>query len=358
MPTTQEYGEVAGENDGVVWLAKKIVADKRFAGATVMFWWRAIYGSKLSNKPTVSSDSDFDKKLSIYNQEQQEIKEAAAVFSASNQNLKEMFKYMILAPRFRVLSVDDSAQTDLLEDVGIGRLLSPEALNNKIKATTGYQWSLFWDEKQDELLRSYYMFYGGIDSDGVSDRPLELNTLMSAVVERMANEIACPIAIKELDTTVENRNLFSDINPRLEPISDANILKIKTEIQNLHSRLLKEELSLNSVELNATYNLFYEIWNERKNSVNKDNYSIVLAHDEVENPDGKYGEFCFYSPVVRFDESVWVDGVIDWSKINNHQSDADSPNTLLGVFISPEQTMRAWIAVLTYMLNDYRFVVE
>jgi len=354
MPTVKEYGEVSGETDGLVWLAKQIVEDPRFAEATVAFWWRAIYGETLSNKPTASSDSDYNQKLTIYHQEQSEIAEFSDVFNANNQNLKVMFSQMLMGERFRVSKVDESATATNFKEIGIGRLLTPEELDKKIEATTGYKWAKFWDKTQSELLDDYYMFYGGIDSDSVVDRPTELNTLMSAVIQRMANEMACPLALRELDVDASKRKLFGDIDGRLEPTNSSNILKIKMEIQNLHKKLLGEELALDDEELLATYNLFYEIYNERKNSIRKDKYPIMLYSDASE----QYGEFCFTQGILRFDESVWQDGVIDWSKSVTNPSHPSSPESQLGLFYSPEQTMRAWIAVLSYMLNDYRYIVE
>ncbi len=352
MPTIKEYGEVANEKDGLIWLAKEIVKDERFAKASVEFWYEAIFSTPLVSKPTATQDSDFEQKLARYNQQEQEIAQAAKVFLQSNQNLKEMLAYMIMSERFRVSKVEEGANRANLRDVGVGHLLTPEQLDRKIQALTGYRWSKFWDEEQHELLNDYYMFYGGIDSDGVSKRASELTTLMAAVIERMSNEIACPLALKELDVSPDKRKLFGDINPRLEPTNEANILAIKKEIQHLHEKLLGEKLALDDEELVQTYNLFYAIYYERKLSANSDKYPVTLYSDDNE----KYKEFCFTEGVVRFDDDVWEK--IDWSKALSNPSDANSPQSKLGLFYSSEQTMRAWIAVLSYMLNDYKFIVE
>ena len=357
MPTIKEYSEVSGYDDGVIWLAKQIVEDERFAKASVMFWFKAIFGSELSSRPTVSSDDDYSKKLQIYNQEQLELDKLAEVFKNTNQNLKKTFVAMLMSERFRVKSVDESSSKELLEKVGVGRLLTPEELDKKVYALTGYRWSAFYDKNISSLLDSYYMFYGGIDSDGVDKRVDELTALMSAVVSRMANEIACPIAIKELDS--DQRVLFSDIDPRLEPISAQNNLSIKKEIQNLHKKLLNEDLDLDDVEIESTFHLFYDVWNMRK-SFNQQglddgslkHYSDYLYAEKQYDENLSYEEFCF-TDTTRFKDDVWDS--IDWD------ADKDSPNSpynKLGVFYNPKQTMRAWIAVLTYMFNDYRFIVE
>ena len=46
--------------NSVQWLAEKIVADDRFAQATVKFWWPAIMGVEIATPPEDESDSGFE----------------------------------------------------------------------------------------------------------------------------------------------------------------------------------------------------------------------------------------------------------------------------------------------------------
>ena len=47
-------------DNSVQWLARKIVADERFAEATVKFWWPAIMGSEVAEPPEDEEDADFE----------------------------------------------------------------------------------------------------------------------------------------------------------------------------------------------------------------------------------------------------------------------------------------------------------
>ena len=54
-------GDAAPDSDNSVqWLAKRIVADERFAEATVTFWWPAIMGSEVAEPPEDEADADFE----------------------------------------------------------------------------------------------------------------------------------------------------------------------------------------------------------------------------------------------------------------------------------------------------------
>ena len=49
---------IAPDSDNSVqWLAERIVADKRFAEATVKFWWPAIMGSEVAEPPEDEGDA-------------------------------------------------------------------------------------------------------------------------------------------------------------------------------------------------------------------------------------------------------------------------------------------------------------
>ena len=60
MRTPGFAGEQAPKPDSVQWLARKIVADERFAEATVKFWWPAIIGSEVAEPPEDQGDADFE----------------------------------------------------------------------------------------------------------------------------------------------------------------------------------------------------------------------------------------------------------------------------------------------------------
>ena len=63
--------------DSLQWLGEQIVADPRFAPATVRFWWPAIYGSEPLVAPTNPSALDYQGQLNAFNAQEVEIGEIA-----------------------------------------------------------------------------------------------------------------------------------------------------------------------------------------------------------------------------------------------------------------------------------------
>ena len=74
-------GEPApSSDDSVQWLARKIVADDRFAEATVGFWWPAIMGSEVAEPPEDTGDTDFEGRLLAANAQASEVERLARGF--------------------------------------------------------------------------------------------------------------------------------------------------------------------------------------------------------------------------------------------------------------------------------------
>ena len=73
--------EVAPNSDNSVqWLAQQIVADERFAEATVKFWWPAIMGSEVAEPPEEEEDADFEGRLLAANAQGAEVARLARGF--------------------------------------------------------------------------------------------------------------------------------------------------------------------------------------------------------------------------------------------------------------------------------------
>lgn len=311
-------------DDSVRWLAEQIVADDRFASGTVKFWWPAIFGEDAMERPLDSSAEDYDLQIVIYNAQTQEIERLAAPFrngtagiGRGEYNLKDLLLEMVLSPWFTARRIDQPSATQeiALASIGSGRLSTPEQLHRKIIATTGLSWSKPWDDDEAELLLEYRTLYGGIDSDGITDRIEDINTLMNQVVDRMTTEMTCEMVAKDFQLPADQRLLFpfTDINDI--PLGEGanNILQ---NIQYLHDRLLGESLSVTNEEIEATYLLFNEIRNLR---IAEDRSTALYNENEI----------C----------------QLDW----------DDPER---IELDPQHTLRAWMAVLNYLLSDYRFLYQ
>ena len=238
------------------WLAQKIVADPRFAEATVKFWWPAIMGSEVVEPPAEEGDADFQGQLLAANAQSAEVKRLATEFQqgfrfGAAYNLKDLLVEMVLSQWFRAdaLSYEDPVRAVALSDAGARRLLTPEELAQKTAALTGFQWGRrintdCWqgcDARPSSLTQDYRLLYGGTDSDGITERARNVTSVMAAVAMTHATQASCPIIMRELYLLPsEERKLFAHVDQFVSPVLEFSDL---FEIQAASS-LQREILSL------------------------------------------------------------------------------------------------------------------
>ena len=237
------------------------------------------------------------------------------------------------SPYYRLTNI--APETDDLRKlqyagIGTGRLLTPEMLHRKIEAVFGVPWR---ESDRDQLLstRSYRILYGGIDSDDVTQRITSPNGIMANVQWRMANAMACRVTARDLAIPQQERRLFKFVEQSFQPLDDNGfevagaIAATKANIQFLHQHILGEEISIDDPEIETTYQLFFETWQESKAQVASEEISRFL-------PGSCRGE---------------RDLITDEEFPEEQRIREDR-----------EGTVRAWMAVVTYLLADYRFLHE
>jgi hypothetical protein len=230
--------EIAPSSDNSVqWLARRIVADERFAEATVKFWWPAIMGSEVAEPPGDEGDADFEGRLLAANAQGAEIQRLARGFRRGFQgrqayNLKDLLVESVLSKWFRADLVEDGdpVRQVALGDAGARRLLTPEELARKTDALTGFQWRRWvrfdtWRPASElelsALTDEFRLFYGGIDSDGITERARDITSVMAGVARLHAIEVSCPVVRREFFLVPESeRRLFSGFDPLVTPRSE------------------------------------------------------------------------------------------------------------------------------------------
>ena len=224
-------------DNSVQWLAGQIVADDRFAEATVKFWWPAIMGVEVARPPEDRNDSDFEAMLLTSNAQSAEVERLAAAFQTgiaggAPYNLKDLLVEIALSPWFRAesLAEDHPVRSAALRLAGVERRLTPEELAWKTQAITGYGWGRRIRTELREggyvtgLLNEegdYRLLYGGIDSVGITERADDMTALMAAVAQSHAVEASCPIVQREFLLLPDaKRRLFGGIDKSVSPISE------------------------------------------------------------------------------------------------------------------------------------------
>ena len=138
-------------------------------------------------------------------------------------------------------------------------MASPSLLAKKIRAVTGVPWSRSWD-RTDELLSDYRILYGGMDSDTILERLTVPNGVMSAVAWRMANEMSCRLVSWEFSRAQKERKLFPLVEVDELPTNAES--ELKAQLIQLHQVILGERLSAESEELERSYQLLLDTFNE------------------------------------------------------------------------------------------------
>lgn len=228
------------------------------------------------------------------------INETKNRFVASNYDFKRLVKDIVLSDYFRAQNLAVTEAPSEYVDVGTGRLLTPEELDRRIRAVTQANYDWRGPNSNSGLGGRHYLLYGGIDSDEVTTRTTEPTSLMDGVQERIANQVACERVANDL---ANSGSMFpfavaTDV-PENQPGEDS----IRQNIVHLHRLLLGEDRTVNDAEAEATFQLFLD----------------VRAVGETSIP----------------------------SQCRANGVSTDSNGTVL-----------PWMAVVTYLLSDYRFLYE
>jgi len=316
----------AQQANSLQWLAQNMVADSRFASGSVRFWWPAVFGSEPLPLPTETQDSDYQQKLAIYSEQQRLITELAQRFADGHAgtathgvyNLKDLLVDMVLTPVFRAATTNGNPMPD--SDMGQGQLLTAEQLNRKIHSATGYTWHHSWDPDNALLTTDFYGIYGGIDSDTVVQRATQLNTMMYAVSNRLSHEMVCDVVIEEFSLSASQRQLFTLVEMDDTPLSNA--AAVQQQVNRLIDRIWGNPRTDLSLEQQQAFNLFREVWQSRLDSAPSD----YLYHNNVADGHDDNDEYCR----------------LDWDNADNG-----------ALLRDPNHTLRAWMALLSYLLSDF-----
>ena len=351
--------ELAPDPDNSVqWLAEKIVADDRFAEATVKFWWPAIMGSEVAEPPEDERDADFEGLLVAASAQGAEVARLAEGFrlgfhelhEGRAYNLKDLLVEIVLSEWFRADAVEDAdpVRRVALREAGARRLLTPEELARKTLALTGVQWERRINEgwpyeaRPSALTIDYRLLYGGIDSDGVTKRARDLTPVMAGVAKRHAMQIACAAVTREFYLRPKSEwRLFDGIDRNT---TDRGAIRGK--LVELHDKLLGVEVTPDSVDVETAYGVFADARERRRRSGDTwfDHWNCYAgAHDRF------FFEGLLDDIIVEKENEKghrWHD--FDWGRVEAYLDRID--------WSDHRHTAHAWVVVLAYLLMDYRYL--
>ena len=184
------------------------------------------------------------------------INDAKNRFIASNFDFKALVKDIVISDYFRARNLDPAESPAAYADVGPGRILTPEELDRRIRAAAGNGYSWRGPNSNSGLGGRHYLLYGGIDSDQVIVRTTTPTSLMDGIQERVANQVACERVANDLYNA---GLLFPVADDNDTPDTGPGETAIRQNIAYLHRYLLGEEFGVNDAEVNATYQLFLDV---------------------------------------------------------------------------------------------------
>jgi len=335
------FGDVAlptgARREALQWLGTQISRDRRFALAAVHNMYRGLTGQTALAPPEDLEDPNYDIDIVAFDAQREMFDAITDTFVDDDHNLKSAVRELVLSPYFRAVDLDAFGQTrsDELDSLGMARLLTPELLNRRLEAVLGYPWRASTNST-DYLLREYRIFYGGIDSNNVTRRIEAPNGLIGNIGLRMSAQMACRAVPHDFTEPMEERLLFPFVEPTYAPedvngfVIDEAVNGIRQNIVYLHQHLLGERLAPSDPEIEATYQLFYDTWQE--------GVAGIADDDETTVPNGtNLNWFC------QANNDPWTGVELD----EDERLRAD-----------PNYTVRAWMAVVSYLLADYRFLYQ
>jgi hypothetical protein len=329
------------ENKLLPWMTARLVKDERFAYAVVKTFYTGLIGVPPMSYPRDgANDPTFTERLHAWSAQDAFLRKTAKDFAAGGMNAKQVVRTVVKSPYFR--AIKGAGSDALLADLGPGRLLTPEMLDRKLRAVMGTHWGDWTTslEPYPYLTRQYDSFnilYGGIDSFSVVDRATHLNAVMAGVVERMSNQMACRTVAWDFTKPKAERLLFPEVDVTSLPTSDE--AAIRRNLVALYARLLGEAVEPNGEEVNAAYKLFTDTHVELSKTAKPDAL-----------PWGCRGRWDRSKPVIR---SCGTAGMPDY-KPTCYASDADLPEAQR-IDQDKTYTIGSWMAVVSYLLSDYRF---
>lgn len=290
------------------WLGEKTVQDPRFARTMAGHAWFLLTGRRPVSMPKDADDPLFSARYRAWQAQQCTLETIAEQFASDGFNFRVLIKGWVLSDLYRssVVSVPDVSDERLaeLDDVGVVRMLSPEQLERKIFAVFGTRWG--------RLTEQTAMLYGGIDSKEVTERAADPSGAMGAIQRTMSNDVACRNVSLDFSRSPDRRLLFPKIEPDVLPgKSNEHDQKIRDTIVHLHRHILAREDTAESLDVERTFQLFA---------------SVVKAAEEQGRIDPQENWHCRQG--------------------------------LEGPVPDPNYTVRAWRAVVTYLLRQPEFLYE
>ncbi len=309
------------------WLGEQTIIDKRYPAAMVANGYFLLTGRERLESPTDTSAVYFAEQQRAFEEQHKEIRRIATAFVDSNYSFKTILKEWLKSP----LITADRSDVELTADrevelgqIGLVNLLSPEELSVKMTAIFGKPWqatnarpllSDFSAAYDGRDYSEFYYLYDGIDSRELTTRLKNPNGVNGAVMNLLAEEMACQNTAFDFAKPQAERLLFTTLD-----VMDTDESAIRENLVYLFERILGQRVGTDDAEIDRAYSLW-----------------AAVQQDGVTNIDAEgYGTSLMLS------------------------CNTGAERTAINAAIPDDSTytVRAWQAVMVYLLSDYSFFFE
>jgi hypothetical protein len=366
LPPGINSADMPPENYGnaLMWLGAQLPKDRRFGISVAQVMYKGLVGDEPITFPQDKAAPDYAERVRAYNIQNDWFVKVGDEFAANKFDLRKLVVAIVKSAYFRA-STGDTTKDGLHQGLGQGRILTPEMLGRKYRATTGLYYyaneNAVKDERRskDGYLRNdmvadndWRLVYGGIDSGDTTKRTETMSPIMLATSQYTGAIVACRATTYDFTKPVAERRLFKTVELGTTPVSPDGEGQIRNTIVHLFFRLLGETVDARSEEVNQTYALFNDVWkdleafdkaNPNKGGQNLANFRCVADNDwdkgvRWETRDGRL-QATYTALAARPDPKVPYQ---------------------VGQRLDRDDTyvIRSWQAVITYLLTDYRFTHE
>lgn len=365
-----EYGRA------ISWLGAQLPRDHRFGLAVARVMYAGLVGEEPLNYPEDPSTPDHEDAVRAYTIQNDWFVKIAGEFRASNYDLRKLTLAIVKSAYFAAKR-GDPGKDALHAGLGPGRLLTPEMLGRKYRATTGLYFFLYDAASKDPsrakdgylrndlaVDRDFRLVYGGIDSGDVVKRTDTQSPIMAATSQYTASIVGCRSTTYDFTKPAAERRLFRGVELDTVPFAlrkksdepqvavPESEAKIRQTIKDLYFRMLGETVEADSEEVTATYGLFVDVWKDlEKRSLESNGQGKGLSNYRcVADNDWDKG-------VQSFETNENGNLVATYAKLTPRP--ANTPYQP-GMRLDRDEsfTIRSWQAVMTYLLTDYRFTHE
>ncbi len=235
------------------WLGERTAKDPRFATTMVEHVYYVLTGRKVLLAPKDLDDPLYAARRRAYDEQRRAVQTIADRFVQANFNLKQAFKEWIVSDFYRadglLSAVQDPNRRAELDDVGVVRMLGPEQVDRKVAAIFGEPWG-----KMNEQLA---VLYGGIDSKEVTERATDPSGAMGAIQRTLANDVACKHTARDFAREPAERRLFVGVEPDMVPgTSPETDAAIRSTLVRLHEQIVGRTYASDSPEIERAWQLF------------------------------------------------------------------------------------------------------